>query len=439
MRAVPLLLVLAARIAAAQPPQEPGPDAPPPPPPPDVPVEPAPPVDPAPPPPTPAPAPAPAATNTVAVTYANGLSFKASDERYALRLQLRNQLRFESTRATEDGSQFESHFLIPRARITIDGHAFGKQNRIKVEIGLGDTGQFAFLRDLVIDKRLAAAPVWLRAGIWKRPFNRQEIVSDFASEFNERAITATFVGGGRGIGIGLHNDYERSPAGLEWALGVFNEFNGGEERPDLGTTCTQDMTSIDCTTPPPNNFPDDFAPAVVVRAGWNHGGIKGYSEGDLEGGPLRFAIGGAYKIDLGNFAKQAEESVAKNLSHGVQLDAMIKAHGLSVELGAYLMKLPASKASNRSADAQLGAFAQVGYFVMPRELQVAGRFAIAPDAKTVDRNQIEARGAVNLYWEGHAWKWASDFGVLRTTGTDPTTMMTDNLDFVFRTMLQLTI
>ena len=403
------VVVVASRVAAAQPHNEPRPEMPPP------------------------------ASNSVAVTYKGGLTFATLDEHYGLKLQLRNQLRFESTRATEDGSQFESHFLIPRSRITIDAHAFGKQNRLKLEIGLGDQGQFSILRDVWIDKRLADTPVWMRAGIWRRPFNRQEIVSDFASEFNERAITASFVGGGRGIGIGLHNEHEKSPTGFEWVAGVFNEFSGGEERPDLGTTCTAGSMAITCTTPPPRNFPDDFAPAIVVRAGWNHGGIKGYSEGDLEGGPLRIAVGGAYKIDLGNLAKQAETSVANNLSHGAQLDAMIKAYGLSAQLGAYLMKLPASKAPNQSADAQLGAFAQVGYFVVPSSLQVAGRFAIAPDAKTVDRNQIEARGAVNLYWEGHAWKWATDFGVLRTTGEDPTTMTTDKLDFVLRTMLQLTI
>lgn len=422
MRAFASLVFLATvQVARAQP-AEPGPEPPPPP-------EPA----------APVPAPAPVPKPAVAVTYDKGLKFETADGSFGLKLAFRNQLRFESTRPTEDDSQFRSHFLIPRARFQVEGHVFGKDTRYRMELALGDSGSFSFVRDLLIDQRLHAAPdVWLRAGVYKRPFNRQELVSDFASEFNERAITATFAGGGRDLGLALHNDYEKSPEGLEWVVGVFNSFSGGEERPDIGG-CTTNATTGTTACPPPTNFPADFAPAVVVRAGWNHGDIKGYAEGDLEGGPLRYAVAAAYKIDLGNFAKQAEDSVADNLSHGVEVDAMLKVAGTSVELGAYLMRLPASKASNKSGEAGLGAFGQIGYMVVPKTFQLAGRFAIAPDARTDDRNQIEARIALNWFWQGHAWKWATDAGVLKTTGEDPTTMTSDKPDFVLRSMLQLTL
>ena len=32
-------------------------------------------------------------------------------------------------------------------------------------------------------------------------------------------------------------------------------------------------------------------PQLVARVGYNHGKIKGYSEGDLKGGALRFGLG----------------------------------------------------------------------------------------------------------------------------------------------------
>jgi len=425
MRTLTLLALLAAPVVARAQPAEP-----PAPPPPDV---------PAPETPIKEAAPEPKAEKPqLSITYDKGIAFAAPDGKFALKLSFRNQLRFESTRPTEDNSQFASHFLIPRSRLQVEGHVFGKTTRYKLEVGLGESGSFSFVKDLYLDQQLHAAPVWLRAGVWKRPFNRQELVSDFASEFNERAITATFVGGGRDIGLAVHNDYEKSPEGIEWALGIFNSFNGGEDRPKI-TGCTTNMMTGTTTCPAPTNFPADFAPAVVARAGWNSGDIKGYSEGDLEGGPLRYAVAAAYKIDLGNFAKQAEDSVADNLSHGLELDAMVKVEGASIELGAYMMRLPASKASNKSGEAGLGAFGQVGYMVVPKRFQLCGRFAIAPDAKTVDRNQLEGRVAVNLYWQGHAWKWATDAGVLKTTGEDPTTMATDKPDIVVRSMLQLTL
>jgi hypothetical protein len=266
--------------------------------------------------------------------------------------------------------------------------------------------------------------------VWKRPFNRQELVSDFASEFNERAITATFVGGGRDLGIAVHNDYEKSPEGLEWIAGIFNSFNGAEDRPDIGG-CTTSMTTGTTTCPPPVNFPADFGPTFVARAGWNSGDVKGYSEGDLDGGPLRWGVGAAYKIDLANFAEGDEASWGDNVSHGLEADAMIKVEGLGIELGAYMMKL-------KTADAGFGAFGQVGYMVMPKRVLLSGRFAIAPATGDPDRDQIEARVAVNLFWQGHTWKWATDAGVLKTTGEDAS-METDKPDFVLRSMLQLTL
>ncbi len=364
---------------------------------------------------------------SIAASYSKGVLLKTADDTFELRLNLRSQMRFETTRPTEDDSQFASRFLIPRARLTVDGAVWSV--RYKLEAAFGDNGSFGFLKDLWIDKKLDG-PVWLRAGLWRRPFNRQEIVSDFASELNERANTATFVGGGRDLGVGFHNDFEKSPDGIEWAVGVFNGFSGGGDRPVISTACTENtMTSaISCTTPAPTNLPSDFGPAVVARVGWNTGGIKGYSEGDLEGGPARFAIGLNYKIDLANLAKGKEASLGDNVSHGLGADAMIKVTGFSLQLGAFVMKL-------KSADAKLGYLVQPGYFVVPKRAQVAARFAYAPVGS---REQIEARVAFSWLWEGHAWKWSTDVGFLKLTGTDPTTMASDKPDAQLRTMLQLT-
>jgi hypothetical protein len=333
-----------------------------------------------------------------------------------MRLALRNQFRFESTRPTEDGAETSSRFYVPRSRLQLEGHVFGADTRYKLELGLGDRGSFSFVKDVYLERALGGSPLRLRIGQWKRPFNRQEIVSDFASELNERANTAEFVGGGRDLGVALHNDYEKSPDGVEWAVGVFNRFSGGSDRPALETACTPDGMAIDCTTPPPTNVPADFGPAVVGRVGWNMGGIKGYSEGDLEGGPLRLAIGASYKIDL------ADLSAGDNLSHGVEVDAMLKAYGFGLEAGAYAMKI-------QTADMRLGALLQAGYFVVPKRAQVAARIAVAP--ATGNRNQVEMRAAFNWFWQGHAWKWSTDAGVLHETGTD-------RPDLQVRSMAQLT-
>ena len=48
------------------------------------------------------------------------------------------------------------------------------------------------------------------------------------------------------------------------------------------------MGTIGTTTN--TNVPSKFRPAVIGRVGINRGGIKGYQEADLEGGPLRFGV-----------------------------------------------------------------------------------------------------------------------------------------------------
>jgi hypothetical protein len=168
------------------------------------------------------------------------------------------------------------------------------------------------------------------------------------------------------------------------------------------------MGVITCTNGTPSNFPTDFSPAVVVRVGYNKGAVKGYSEGDLDGGPLRWAVGASYKIDLADLSKGGESSVAKNLSHGVGIDAIVKISGFDVQVGGFLMKL-------KSADAMFGGMIQAGYMVMPKKAQVCARAAAHKLAGT-DNYEVEARGAFNYYMAGHAWKIATDAGILKETG-----------------------
>lgn len=374
------------------------------------------------------------------VRYDGGLKLSTPDDKWELKLAFRNQFRFESNRSFDDDTtsqqnEFENTFYIPRTRFVAEGHVFGKDNRFKAELGYGDRGNFAFLRDMYLEKRIPGSSVFFRAGQWKRPFDRAEIVSDFASTFNERSIVNALAGGGRSQGIAVHNQYEKSPEGIEWVVSVFNTFSGGGDRPQIETDCAETMPGvIDCETPPPRTFPTDFGPTIVGRIGWNSPGMKGYAESDFEGGPLRYAVGASYKIDLANFSQGARDSWFENTSHGLEVDTMIKAYGFTLEAGALMMILHGS-------DPEFGLFIQPSMFVVPDTIEIGGRFAWitvtqagAMPGTTVDRNEIEARAAVNYYWQGHAWKVASDAGFVTLTGSDP---FEDNPDLQIRVMMQL--
>jgi phosphate-selective porin OprO and OprP len=334
------------------------------------------------------------------VSFKKGLRFDAGDE-FEATLSLRTQFRAETLRDTKSGGEFQSKFSIPRARLQLEGHVHSPHTLYKLELALGDRGSFSFVKDLWVEQKLGS--VRLRAGQWKRPFNRQELVSDFAGAFNERAITAEFVGGGRDLGLAIHNNYEKSAEGVEWVVGVFNGFSGGGDRPQIATTCTQDaMTmAVTCKNAAASTVPSDFGPTLIARAGYNSGDVKGYSEGDIEGGSLRFGVAANYKVDLANF------DGSKVMSHGVGADFIIKVEGFDAIAGVYGMKI-------KGGDFRLGGFAQTGYFVTPKKLQVSARFAVVQEAEKA--KQLEGRVGLNLLAKGHALKLVNDIGFLKTTG-----------------------
>jgi phosphate-selective porin OprO and OprP len=438
------LVLLISRVAGAQPaPAEPTPAPEPaeaqPPPADGAPVDATPPVEATP----PAVVEEPKQDDKPAVTakYDGGLKFSTADDQFELKLSFRNQVRFESNRSLDEETpdrqnQFLNSIYIVRARFQVEGHLFGKDNRYKLELGMGDTGSFSFVKDLFMEKRIPDSPVYVRFGQWKRPFNRAELVSDFASTFNERSIANELAGGGRSLGVAVHNDYEKSPEGLEWTVGMFNTFSGGSDRPAITTTCTSAMTgAISCANSRPSTAPLDWGPTVIARVGFNSPKMKGYSESDLEGGPLRYAVGAAYKVDLANLNKGSQPSWAENSSHGVEVDGMVKAMGYSLHAGFVLMKI-------KSGDPEFGFLLQPGMFVVPKKAEIAARFALitvpAVNAmmEAIHRNQIEARAAFNYYWHGHTWKLANDVGFLKLTGDEPSS---DGGDFQLRMMLQLQI
>lgn len=330
---------------------------------------------------------------SVTVKYDKGFTMVAQDDQFELRTGLRGQIRNETSRK-EEADEIQSAFLIPRLRLQLEGFAYGHANAYKVEFDMANKGS-ALLKDYYYDHAFHES-FHVRVGQWKRPFSRHEMVSDFGSAFLERSESNKFADAGRDLGVALHNDYEKSPEGLEWAVGVFN---GASEKGTL--TCKKPDDPSTCAF---TNVPADLGPAIVLRAGWNHGGIKGYSEGDLEGGPLRIAVGASYRIDLDDLEKDPMGD--RNLQHRFEADLLLKANGFDLFGTVFLVK-------EGRADRDIALLGQAGYFVVPKRVQIAARFGQTPKGEETQR---EVLGALNVYFHGHSFKWMLDGGVLHVTG-----------------------
>ncbi len=329
---------------------------------------------------------------TPKVGYKSGFFIESADGGYSAKIQGRVQGRFEFESAEEVNDAGEEdrcelyNFAVQRARFALSGKAIQKQIGYKFQADFG-RGSVS-LKDFYFDYQLGGSPMRIRVGQWKKPFSRQQITSSGRQEFVDRAATDSFFRAGRDVGLGVHNNYEKSPE-IEWAVGVFNGDGEGSN-------------------------PDKFAPVVAARVGFNQGGIKGYSEADLEGGPLRFGIGASV---------QSEFDLDGDNTSGVRagVDFIAKMNGMAASGGVYVSTAQEAVADGEDIDfvdqeyEALGFHAQAGT-MLTDTMQVAVRYTlINPDAG--DMMQDITLG-VSAYSLAHNLKWQNDVTVHLVEGGD---------------------
>lgn len=292
----------------------------------------------------------------------------------------------------------EYAFLIRRAELKLKGHAFSKN------VTYGFMADFAkgtvALGDYYLDFALAPKVFHLRFGSYKKPFSRQQLTSSSKLELVDRSITDKAFGQGRDLGLMFHNNIRKSHA-FEWAVGVFNGtgvkpwFEGKLEEDDSG-----DVDGISSKSKF-TNVPDRFHPMVVARLGFNHGELKGYSEADLEGGPLRLGLGVSGILDF-----DSDEGDDSNVRG--EFDFILKAAGFSTTGGVYVMSAQDGGGFGDQAFNSFGLHAQVGY-VLKRMVQPLFRYAMVDLDGENNRTQ-ELTGGLSIYIFGHNLKWQTDAG-----------------------------
>lgn len=353
--------------------------------------------------------------------YNNGFFVQSHDGRFLLRSQAAVQARFELESLDSVGDRdTEAAFLIPRGRLLFGGHAFIPALTWQFQAAF-DRGSVA-LKDLYLDYTVVPGWLRLRVGQWKRPFSRQFLNSGLRQEFVDRAITHAFFGAGRDIGVAVHNGNNGHSPGFEYALGVFN---GTGNVPRLAGDVVVDPATGrgEITDGKFSNVPGVLHPAVVMRVGYTHAGIDGYSEADLEGGPLRFAVGASGLFDF--------DADGDNVS-GIQgeVDYALKLHGFSTTGAVYVSAAQSGPAFGDQAFQAVGFHLQAGYVIAER-FQPAARYAFI--ARTGPDNDLqEIALGFSVYFFGHNVKWQTD-GALLSSG-DPSG---DRSDYRLRTQAQL--
>jgi hypothetical protein len=346
------------------------------------------------------------------VGYDKGFFIRTEDSKFELKIGARVHAvyAYNSIDKGQDVARDQQqNFSISTARLNLKGKAFieGLGYTFEADFGKG----FVKLLDFYADYAFIPQTLHLRAGLWKHPFSRPFITSSGKAEMVERNIASQYFGEGYDIGLALHNNYEKSPT-FEWVVGLFNGYTADKPwfTSSFSATADQDgKVIIDTSKGSFTNVPIQFSPALVARVGYNYNGIDGYSEADLEGGPLRFAVAANLMVnfDYDNANKSAIRS---------GIDFVLKAEGLSFSGAFYHTTAQKKQATNGPGTSftdqeskAAGLYAQAGYLISKHYQPVVRYSLIVQDG---NKSTQELSAGVSIYFVNHNFKWQTFFAAL---------------------------
>jgi hypothetical protein len=361
---------------------------------------------------------------------------------------------YRASRSDNDSTQFN----LRRARLYFMGHLFNPDSKYFIQLR-GETAENAQAPGSLqlFDWFFTSTHLPLinaQFGQYKVYFNRAQINSTASMQFAERALVMdAFTASGldrRDIGLTLMNDEELYP--VNYYLGVFNgagpNFNRlgsfSSEQPTEG--CPAGVTAPSPCEPAQRNINSNVRVDLnkVMFAGrlmWNIMGRPGYGEGDLvysETPQMAMAGGYAYNpsintssnnafvgIDLGNLNYRRQLAAFGNgrqLGWGVvdystwSLDYVFKYRGFSFQTEYYFKNVTRRDKSAPCLQTNAGVctafapgllgnaqgwYAQSGYFLLPRKLELAGRYAYwDPDTNAAGDLVKEVNVALTYYVNG---------------------------------------
>lgn len=204
---------------------------------------------------------------------------------------------------------------VRRARLKLQLCGFDK--RVSATAHLGFAEAAPDVKDLYLNLRpLGTRWLQLRAGQFKKPFSRQQMLSTTKLVLVDRAASDEYYDAGRELGVELFGGGNELPA--FWAVGVFT--GTALTTPDSWPT----LPAPGSGAPPLSTVPaaTPLIPTLAARAVWNFRD-PGQSEQDLEGGPLRAAVGASGYVRSDLVSGSAARAV-------VNVDGVVKWQGLAV-------------------------------------------------------------------------------------------------------------
>ena len=346
------------------------------------------------------------------------LQLASPDGAFKMRLSLTAQSWLVVSDAGITGGERDRSAVLElrRVRPVISGNAFTKRFKYMIHLSVL-TGNFE-LMDMVGE--YAFVPQFrVRFGQFKIPYSRYRIRSYKHRQLVDWAVVSKYFGAERQNGILFHNGFlDRTPPKLEWAVGVFDGINARTAHAVGPSKLFAPEEEVEAGA--------SIHPEVVARVALNHGGIDTTGEGDLEGGPLRFAVSLNGAWDL-------RPEMGQDWAMRGAVDALMKVRGVSLAGTFYVASVQDGPSVADQTPGAVGAWAAVGG-VIEKRVEIAGEYALVYPLICAPSIH-EVRGGVNVFILGRRVQWRTDAGAAFSMDDDanPTT------DIQVRSVIQMQI
>jgi len=338
-----------------------------------------------------------------------GFTFTSAERDFQLSLGGRGQFQYQFL--DRETGQDVSQFRIRRFKVYMGGYAFSSDLTYRVQADLTKANTAQLLDDAWINYRFAEE-AQAQAGQFKVPFLREELISDGAQQFVDRANVVDAFKPSYDIGVMGWGDISKSL--FAYSAGIFGGAGQGQTRTGNSS-------------------------AYAIRAVFNPLGAVPYTESALENFEnLRLSIGGDY---FRNTLKKAGPATFQDTSSTTppyagtsgwlganvtafdntekvdiemySIDGALKWRGLSAQ-AEYMHGSADGEVTGRKVNAS-GWYAQAGYLVVPKHLEVAARYTWYDPNDHVSNDLVtQVQGAVSWYFHAHNLKVQADYTNIHT-------------------------
>ncbi|MEZ4820121.1 MAG: hypothetical protein R3A45_09605 [Bdellovibrionota bacterium] len=369
------------------------------------------------------------AQNTTASTgYRDGFYLKTDDDKFLLKFGSRLNALYSY--GVLDQEADISSFDLKHGKVYFGGHAFSKsiqfyvqssfaQNSRSNAFGLMSENNVFTLEDYYV--RGNYGDISLQMGQFKVPFSKQYMIYTGNLQFVTRSIASNAFQFGRDRGVTLAG---KKPW-LSYMLGLYN----GASQMTV-PSITQLTNSINMS-----NDTIDTGMTYLARLSLFPRRPAGFSEGDTAFNEAsRLELGISLALDQGRDYDTNNDTLTDDTgvnTFSLASDFTFLHRGFSLQGEFYYRNHHFESLPNASS---YGFYGQAGYFIVPRSLEIAGRYSwLEPNTDTFNDRASEISGVVSyLMSKNHKHKMQWQYSRIHQDVFDKT-------DHWFHWMLQLTI